>query len=131
MIAGIVTTPSFTEEYTQEAQLCAGLFAWKKEEGSMSEGERSRFYRSGAWTNCRRSYLASVGGLCEECLSRGIITPAVIVHHKIPLTVENMSDESIALGWDNLEAVCRDCHAKIHGDERRWRVEPNGKIKII
>lgn len=37
-----------------------------------------------------------------------------IVHHKIELTPRNIDDPAIALGEDNLETVCRTCHALIH-----------------
>lgn len=40
--------------------------------------------------------------------------PGVIVHHKIELTPRNIDDPAIALGEDNLETVCRTCHALIH-----------------
>ena len=47
------------------------------------------FYKTRAWKRCRASYLASVGGLCERCLKRGLIVPADQVHHKIKLTSDN------------------------------------------
>lgn len=43
-----------------------------------------------------------------------MIKPGVIVHHKIHLTPENIYDRNIALSWDNLELLCRDCHDKEH-----------------
>ena len=69
------------------------------------------FYDSRAWKDTRRNYKQSVGGLCEKCLAKGLITPAEIVHHKTPLTVDNVSDLNISLSWDNLQALCRQCHA--------------------
>ena len=94
------------------------------------------FYRTQAWKDTRRNYLKSVGGLCEKCLAKGLIEPAVIVHHKIPLSEDNVSDLSISLGWGNLEALCRKCHAEVHDDMyaertgRRYRIDDNGKVVI-
>ena len=65
----------------------------------MKEWAKS-FYKSQAWKRCRAAYAASVGGLCERCLSRGMYTPGVIVHHKIVLTPDNISDPSVTLNWD-------------------------------
>lgn len=83
------------------------------------------FYRSKQWKECRAAYL-SQHSLCERCLAKGRIVPADIVHHKIYLTNENLYDPSIALNFDNLEAVCRGCHNDEHfGDKtsRRWRYD--------
>lgn len=94
------------------------------------------FYNSQAWKETRRRYKQSVGGLCERCLERGIITPAEIVHHKIPLTADNISNLEISLGWNNLQALCRNCHAEVHEDmyqarsNRRYRIDKTGKVVI-
>lgn len=48
------------------------------------------FYKSRAWRECRDAYAASVGGLCELCLARGLHTAGVIVHHKVHLTPDNI-----------------------------------------
>lgn len=37
-----------------------------------------------------------------------------IVHHKTELTPRNIDDPMITLNEDNLETVCRTCHAIIH-----------------
>ena len=99
----------------------------------MSTGDRLKFYRSKAWQNCRRSYLASVGGLCERCLTRGKITPAVIVHHREHLQDHFTAEQ--ALSWDNLEALCRQCHADEHPEvyekkrrPRRYEVTDDGAV---
>ena len=86
------------------------------------------FYKSDVWINCRANYLAKVGGLCELCYAKGIYSPAVIIHHKIHLTPENIKDPTIALSFDNLCAVCMDCHAKEHRPEKRYKIAPNGAV---
>ena len=98
--------------------------------------ETKSFYDSQAWKNTRRNYKQSVGGLCERCLAKGMIVPAEIVHHKIPLTADNMNDLNISLSWKNLQALCRQCHAEVHDDMyaertgRRYKIDRNGHIVI-
>lgn len=72
------------------------------------------FYNSQRWKNTRDAYMRMGQGLCEPCLAAGRFTPAVIVHHKVHLSPENIDDPTITLNFDNLERVCRDCHAKEH-----------------
>lgn len=87
------------------------------------------FYSSQAWRDCRSAYTKSQGGLCERCLQNGRITPSAIVHHKIHLTPENINNPDITLDWNNLECVCRDCHAQIHdGKKRRYKIDDMGRI---
>jgi len=92
-----------------------------------------RFYSSVAWKNCRKSYKKSVGGLCERCLSRGIYTPGEIVHHKEHVTPDNVDDPNVTLSFENLELVCRGCHAEGHAemyghDARRYVVDESGNV---
>lgn len=95
----------------------------------MSYGVRRAFYKSREWAVCREAYLVRVGRLCEECMRAGRITPAVIVHHKRPLTDDNVSDPDIALGFDNLEAVCLDCHNRIHEPgAKRFKIDDFGRV---
>lgn len=89
------------------------------------------FYKSRRWQKTRAAYLRSVGGLCERCLKKGLYHPAVIVHHKVYLTAENINTPEIALSWNNLEAVCRDCHEEEHsGQDRRYKVLEDGTVII-
>ena len=94
----------------------------------MSKGKQSEFYKTGAWVNCRESYLKSVGGLCERCKAKGLIVPAEIVHHKEHLNVDNITDPTITLNNDNLEALCRKCHGEEHGSPKRFDVLPDGTV---
>ena len=85
------------------------------------------FYSSKAWKNCRESFRTSRQGLCEICLAKGLIVPAEIVHHKIEINPVNIHDPSVTLSWDNLQCVCRECHAQIHGAvEKRWVIDEDG-----
>ena len=101
----------------------------------MSTGVLFEFYRSVPWLRCRDAYLKQCGGLCERCLSRGLIVPAVIVHHKKHLTPDNVSDPAISLAASNLMAVCRQCHSDIHAADnprrRRYKVDAAGNVTPI
>ena len=87
------------------------------------------FYASWVWIKCARAYKKDKAGLCERCLRKGLLVPGDEVHHKIKLTPENINNPSIALNWDNLELLCKDCHIKEHR-QKRWRADEEGHITI-
>ena len=90
------------------------------------------FYLSKAWKETRAAYAKSKRNLCEPCLEQGLYKPCEIVHHKIILTPENITDPSVTLDWDNLQCVCRDCHAKIHDRrQRRYKIDELGRVSTI
>lgn len=84
-------------------------------------------YVSPEWIKTRTAYAKSKGGLCERCLQNGIVKAGVIVHHKIHLTPENITDPNVTLNWSNLELLCRDCHAVEHTN-RRYKIDAFGKV---
>jgi len=90
------------------------------------------FYKSKTWQKCRASYIKSVGGMCEDCLKKGIVRPGQIVHHIINITEQNINDPSITLDWSNLRYVCRDCHASEHSTEgrRRYVINDDGTVTM-
>ena len=87
------------------------------------------FYKSKEWKATRAAYVKSQRGLCERCLSKGLYVPGEIVHHKIHITPENITDPAITLSWNNLELVCRNCHSEIHtGNIKRYQVDEIGHV---
>lgn len=86
------------------------------------------FYKSTAWQNCRNSYMKSVGGLCEDCYKKGKITPAEEVHHIKFITPQNINDPNVTLNWGNLVALCRECHRRRHGKQKRYRIDEWGRV---
>lgn len=95
----------------------------------MAQEFAEAFYKSTAWKRCRASYLKSVGCLCERCYAKGLIVPAKIVHHKTYITPDNINDPSIVLDFNNLEALCQNCHNEEHIlTMRRYRVNEFGEV---
>ena len=87
------------------------------------------FYKSKRWQSTRAAYLKSVGGLCEVCLKKGLYKPAVIVHHKVFIGPDNINNPEVTLSWNNLEAVCRECHEDKHSGQNRWYIiEEDGRV---
>ena len=84
------------------------------------------FYLSAAWENTRAAYLMSQDYICERCGE-----PAKVAHHKRYITRGNINDTSITLNWDNLEALCQDCHNKEHHKHTpklRYGFDADGRI---
>ena len=88
-----------------------------------------RFYTSTAWRKARASVLRDSNGLCQICLMKGLIVPAVHVHHKVHLTPDNLDDPMIALDSSNLVALCEECHAEQHRT-KRWRCDTLGHVAL-
>lgn len=68
-----------------------------------------KFYLSKAWRDTREYIYKRDMGLCVRCGR-----PGKIVHHKIYLTPQNINNPAITLSEDNLELLCRECHAIEH-----------------
>lgn len=94
----------------------------------MAQEFAKEFYNSPAWKYCRASYKQHRRYLCERCLSKGIYRPGEIVHHKIHLTPDTIKDPEVALSWENLELLCRDCHALAHKPEKRYKLDNLGRV---
>lgn len=70
-----------------------------------------KFYKSKAWENCRKAYIASLADkTCPRCKER----KGKIVHHKKEITPENINDPMITLNFDNFEYICQKCHTQEH-----------------
>ena len=75
------------------------------------------------WRELRIAYLRE-HPLCERCIREGkaagvpegYITPAIDVHHRVPVeTAKTMAEmERLAYDWNNLEALCIPCHSRTH-----------------
>lgn len=71
--------------------------------------QRVAFYHSRAWEATRDAYMAAHCHICERC-GRA----AKIVHHRRHIDAGNIDDPTVTLSWDNLEALCQECHNREH-----------------
>jgi len=77
-----------------------------------TDREEQRFYTSPVWRKLREIKLCN-NPYCEQCLVRGVHTPATIVHHK----VEVKTDPTLALDLETLVSACKSCHSRIHATD--------------
>ena len=87
------------------------------------------FYKSTQWQRVREYVYRRDGLLCQDCLKRGIYTPAEEVHHITSITQKNITDADITLNPDNLISLCRNCHALRHS-KRRYTVDKLGRVTV-
>ena len=88
---------------------------WQKNKEPFAgrKNPNKKFYQSSAWRSLRAKFIAA-HPLCAECQKKGVVTPARVVDHILPI---NMG--GAALSEDNLQALCDRCHnAKSARDKR-------------
>ncbi len=85
------------------------------------------FYRTERWQKTARAYLESQHWTCERCGA-----PARLCHHKRRITEATRDDPEVLFSWDNLEALCQDCHnLEHHGSQRLVRFDASGQVTGI
>lgn len=54
-------------------------------------------------------------------MKHGKIVPAEEIHHKVEFLkgTTHAEIEALAYSWDNLMALCKECHLEKHGKRRR------------
>lgn len=85
--------------------------------------EYKRLIHSKRWSQLSKAYKAA-HPFCEECMKRGIWDqPSEEVHHVRPIGSGITWGEMVSLAFDesNLEALCHDCHTRIHQAMKRDR----------
>ena len=85
--------------------------------------DKAEIYNSREWKQLRSEKLRA-NPLCEMCIRDGeahgipggYITPSRVVHHRHPIEDSTTKAEmrKWAFMWNNLEALCPACHAKVH-----------------
>lgn len=70
--------------------------------------ETDPFYSSTRWKKFR-AYYKKRHPLCELCLEQGLVVATQVVDHVVPI-----KDGGKKLSSDNVQALCRKCHAKKH-----------------
>lgn len=94
------------------------IFKPKKPEQKRTDrydAERRRIYQSQRWRMLRLTKLTDAP-LCEMCAKKGIIKPAVDIHHIISFmsTDDEYRRKALAYDYNNLMSLCKECHQFIH-----------------
>ncbi len=82
---------------------------WRREQDRYRPPASKRGYDK-RWERLRDWYI-QWHPLCDMCRKEGKLTPATVVHHRIPISER----PDLGLDPDNLQALCFDCHEKVHG----------------
>lgn len=90
---------------------------------------RQTAYRNTQWRKMRDTYMKE-HPICEECLKVGKVTAAEDVHHKRSPFRNGEINWGLLLDYDNLESVCKECHARIH-NEKLGHISPETIIKQL
>lgn len=78
---------------------------------------RQKAYNNTKWRKLRETFIRE-HAICEDCLSKGKITPSQDVHHiKTPFQNGNIN-YNLLLDYTNLVALCKDCHGARHAKEQ-------------
>ena len=80
---------------------------------------RMKIYQTMQWRKLRAAKLVETP-LCEVCLQRGAVVEAVDVHHRVSfMTTEDAVERyRLAYDYDNLQSLCKQCHQKIHNEQK-------------
>lgn len=80
----------------------------------INKEERQKIYQSKRWKELRLSKLRDQP-LCELCLAKDKVTPAIDVHHIDSfLNYEGLKRIDKAYNYNNLLSVCKECHSWLH-----------------
>ena len=102
---GYVGCPELVEIGTQycakhQAKVYADYDKYERTE------ERKERYQ-GSWKSIRIRFIKE-HPFCDICFQNGIMTPAVLVHHRKPLAEGGTNDPA------NLQSLCKPCHSRLH-----------------
>lgn len=90
---------------------------------------RQQAYQNSTWRKERDLYLKE-HPICEECLKKGKVTPAQDIHHiKSPFKGGEVN-YTLLLDWNNLMALCKDCHGNIHAAQQ-GHISPEEILKQL
>lgn len=85
----------------------------------ISSGDVAPFYNTREWNDLREKKRKAEHNECERCRARFVYTRGETVHHKKYLR----QFPQLAMSYDNLELLCKECHYKEHHAprfEERW-----------
>ena len=79
----------------------------------MAKDYATDFYGSKKWKDIRKQVAEESFYICSIC-GKPTYSNQGIVHHKTPITEDNIDNPSITLNKNNLMYVCRNCHEALH-----------------
>lgn len=86
----------------------------KAKSRTFNREDRQKIYQSAKWKKLRTAKLMA-DPLCQYCLAKGIITPAIDVHHKDSfMNYTGLMRLQKAYDITNLVSLCKDCHSLEH-----------------
>jgi 5-methylcytosine-specific restriction enzyme A len=87
----------------------------RNEENGTKRNERRKIYASTRWKKLRLLFLQH-NPCCEECLNFEIVKPTTQIHHIISFMSTNdpIERDILAFSYDNLQALCDECHQLKH-----------------
>ena len=79
------------------------------------DDDYKRMIHTVRWLRLRKGVLTR-HPVCEMCEKEGILSPAVEVHHVVPVEtgLTRMEKENLMYDAHNLMALCHNCHVSIH-----------------
>ena len=79
---------------------------------------RRKIYQSQRWRMLRLAKLSD-SPLCEMCMKKGIVKPAVDIHHirSFMSVDDDVRRKALAYDYENLMSLCKECHQFIHNGQ--------------
>ena len=90
---------------------------YTRNENTDSRELRRKAYGNPQWRKLRDAYVHE-HPLCEECLSKGKVTPAEDVHHMKSPFKNGEINWNLLMDAKNLKALCKECHGHIHSKQQ-------------
>ena len=78
---------------------------------------RAKAYNNSTWRKMRDTYLKE-HAVCQDCISKGKITPATDIHHIKSPFKNGEINYSLLLDYTNLVSLCKECHGQRHATEQ-------------
>lgn len=89
----------------------------------MAKSDVKKMYNSKQWKQTREYILKRDSYICKHC---GDV--ANEVHHVTYVNSSNINDSTVTLNEKNLISLCRDCHCRIHDNDRVVRKPATEKV---
>jgi len=90
----------------------------KKREKTFNQSAFQKYYNTPIWKKLRAAKIRN-NPLCELCLKKNppVIRQTEEIHHRVFIDIDN-PDPVLIYDYDNLQSLCKECHANIHNNAR-------------